>query len=881
MAYKFQLGSAVLSGSVSQEGSIKVLDDSGNEKGSFTSAGALSASAASKVLSLNINSSTAAISSAGAYTGASVDVSGKVDGATGFDVNGTNIVDSSRNVANVGTLSGSGAANLLSLNVNSSTAAISSAGAYTGASVDVSGKVDGATGFDVDGTNVISSSRAIANVTTISGSGKIEGSNVDVDGKVDGKAGFDVNGTNVISSARAVGNVTTISGSGAANLLSVDINSSTAAISSAGAYTGASVDVSGKVDGATGFDVNGTNVIDSSRNIANAGTVSGSGKFSVASLAIDSVDVTATAAELNYVDIASLGTGAASKALVFDASKQFDGASSGMILSASIMSASNFYGDGSGLTGISSDNVDVTAKTDNVEYNLVAVAAAGDGVALVDVEAAGKTFTINASTGKISLAGDAALGTNDSDVVTIPAVLSASSGRFELSGNLGSTNYIKDWGGGAMATTESLGGKQVFGGYGSPYIHTKQISIPDIGASHNALEQKSSGQIHLSSSMASGDFSFPGLKFSSRASGAASLIEFEAKQVSFNLSTASVSGDSLEYFWSVESAHAADGEDTAWLNLDLSSSTKNFTVGGRDSIQLIANAGLQVNNSAAAFNAGLTSTTISASSTLQAGGGVTLQGLGNKTVALTTDVMVIGSGSSGVIKTTSLANYASALAGGSNEGLASTAGRLELDLNDLSAAVIDVSADSLAFIDADGSNGTKKESIADLADAFVAGTTNGLSASSGVLGLSFQHLGAGTVAVSADSMAFKDADDNHTKLMTIASFVSSIAGGGLTATNGVLATQAGSVAVVADGGTLAEGYNYLADISSNATVTLPSGSQGDVVHVKAADLNSGAVVIINCSGSQTIDDDHTSIRIESGFGAASLVYVAANKWRLV
>ena len=51
-------------------------------------------------------------------------------------------------------------------------------------------------------------------------------------------------------------------------------------------------------------------------------------------------------------------------------------------------------------------------------------------------------------------------------------------------------------------------------------------------------------------------------------------------------------------------------------------------------------------------------------------------------------------------------------------------------LNDSTAADVDVANDSFAFIDASDSNGTKKESIADLMTA-VAG--DGLAASSGVL----------------------------------------------------------------------------------------------------------------------------------------------------
>ena len=65
---------------------------------------------------------------------------------------------------------------------------------------------------------------------------------------------------------------------------------------------------------------------------------------------------------------------------------------------------------------------------------------------------------------------------------------------------------------------------------------------------------------------------------------------------------------------------------------------------------------------------------------------------------------------------------------------------LALDLNELTAAAIDVANDSIAIIDANDSNASKKESIADLATAMAGSNltaSNGqLSASAGVsLGL--------------------------------------------------------------------------------------------------------------------------------------------------
>lgn len=69
------------------------------------------------------------------------------------------------------------------------------------------------------------------------------------------------------------------------------------------------------------------------------------------------------------------------------------------------------------------------------------------------------------------------------------------------------------------------------------------------------------------------------------------------------------------------------------------------------------------------------------------------------------------------------------LSGGGTSGDVS----LALDLNELTAATINVANDSLAIIDADDSNASKKETIADLVAA-IAGT--GLTASSGQLTVS-------------------------------------------------------------------------------------------------------------------------------------------------
>jgi len=71
-------------------------------------------------------------------------------------------------------------------------------------------------------------------------------------------------------------------------------------------------------------------------------------------------------------------------------------------------------------------------------------------------------------------------------------------------------------------------------------------------------------------------------------------------------------------------------------------------------------------------------------------------------------------------------DVATGLAG---DGLSDTTGVIDLDLNELTAAVVAVATDSIAFVDSDG-NVSRKEAIADLVDA-IAGT--GLTATAGVL----------------------------------------------------------------------------------------------------------------------------------------------------
>ena len=103
----------------------------------------------------------------------------------------------------------------------------------------------------------------------------------------------------------------------------------------------------------------------------------------------------------------------------------------------------------------------------------------------------------------------------------------------------------------------------------------------------------------------------------------------------------------------------------------------------------------------------------------------------------------------------------------------------------MSAAAVNVAADSIAIIDADD-NGSKKESIVDLVAAM---TGAGLSASNGVI--SMAAAAGADIDVANDSFRFVDASDtNITKTESIADLMTAAAGAGVLATAGVLSVPA-------------------------------------------------------------------------------------------
>ena len=203
---------------------------------------------------------------------------------------------------------------------------------------------------------------------------------------------------------------------------------------------------------------------------------------------------------------------------------------------------------------------------------------------------------------------------------------------------------------------------------------------------------------------------------------------------------------------------------------------------------------------------------------------------------------------------------------------------------------LDVSADGLFFND--GRDGTVKNVnissfCTDIAGsglvqasnqlAVNVGNNGGLAITSDALEITGSNVVAGVAAVASETLLFLNADGTLAK-ESFVDYAAAIAGAGLSASAGVLSTQAGAVTPVNDvTDVLAEGYNYLTG-NLGASVKLPiDASIGDVVHVK----NSTAGVCNIARQSNHTIDGLNSIVLESARGAVSMVYALTSSWLLV
>ena len=143
-----------------------------------------------------------------------------------------------------------------------------------------------------------------------------------------------------------------------------------------------------------------------------------------------------------------------------------------------------------------------------------------------------------------------------------------------------------------------------------------------------------------------------------------------------------------------------------------------------------------------------------------------------------------------------------------------------------------------------------------------------------------------TFAVANDSMYWLDATDGKLKSASWSSIMTSTAGTGVTATNGVLSVDQSGGDRVSIGSfgdenkDMVVGLNYgTTTLSQDRTVQLPAApSTGDIVIVKAPSL-AGFTLTVARQGTHLIDGA-TSVDLESNGGALSVCYVDTNKWKI-
>jgi hypothetical protein len=219
-----------------------------------------------------------------------------------------------------------------------------------------------------------------------------------------------------------------------------------------------------------------------------------------------------------------------------------------------------------------------------------------------------------------------------------------------------------------------------------------------------------------------------------------------------------------------------------------------------------------------------------------------------------------------------------------------TATAAELNFNDGATAgtavasktlVVDANKDiaSLRNVTATGTyTGNLVNSLDVEANGGVGMTPFNNSAAVADLKLSASYLTAEAVAVSEDQFLFYDADGGvHRE--SFSDLATAMAGAGITATNGVLSTEAGATTgSVPDGATLIEGYNFITG-TTGGSYTLPNGpSAGDRVVFK----NSSAGTATIAGFAANTVDGVSSIILESPYAAVTMVYSkVSGSWAIV
>jgi len=200
-----------------------------------------------------------------------------------------------------------------------------------------------------------------------------------------------------------------------------------------------------------------------------------------------------------------------------------------------------------------------------------------------------------------------------------------------------------------------------------------------------------------------------------------------------------------------------------------------------------------------------------------------------------------------------LATLANATNGGttiSNSGSESAAATIALNLNDLSAGAI-ADGDSIAFIDSDGGNATKKEAVHDLATLF-AGT--GLTATSSVLAVDAsqtQITELGTITTGVwNATAIDNAYLSNSSITITDGVTGSAISLGGTAT---FSATANETTVSQSGGTVTIGLVSDPIVDGLTAGNVQVGVTGD----NEIDTSSGNLTLDSAGGTVTVDDNLT------------------------
>ena len=504
-------------------------------------------------------------------------------------------------------------------------------------------------------------------------------------------------------------------------------------------------------------------------------------------------------------------------------------------ISGSAVYANNFYGNGSGLTGVpGSTTSKITGSNQDVDLQLVLVQNAGTTETLA-VDNAG-AIAFNPSSNLLSSTGKIGAGTDlsASAVVGGKSVLLGQNGFI---GAVGDTDLLKL----ATNTLTVAGDVDATNLSGSDALEGKSVLLGQngfIGAVGDTDLLKLATNKLTVNGVISGSGAIQGL--------------------SLNIHGASVSSDGDAAFAGVSGSGNFDAGGT------LKAAKNKFQVASDGDVTAVA--GTFTGDLTAV--AGTFTGALSGSSTLDVVGASNFGPANN----LSINAAGVLSGSGKIFGYRGIALAKNKFVVGDNAGLVSQ-GNINIVAVDsklgATEAVI-ATTDYLYFADANDSDKIKKDGIDD------------------VMKIGMSLLDEDTVTLANDFLYFGDnADSNFGKRIKAASFIAKMADGtSITSSNGVLSVVgAQNIDIDTIGNASRQltsaGMNYAsASITTDVTYTLPaSPSTGDIVYIKLAAVTSGKHAVISGSGMQLIDGVST-LTASSAYAGISLCYVASDVWRV-